>query len=99
VRGRTAARSLDAVFESSDVERFGWIGSWSSRYILLWIAKDQKTAPMRSARAKQARDARSGKRTKLTHVNAFRRFRAQHYVEKLRGSSPATALLRKGTTQ
>jgi len=55
-------------------------GSWSPHYILLWIANDQKTAPMRPARAKQARHARSGMRTKLTRVNAIRRFRAQHYV-------------------
>jgi hypothetical protein len=55
-------------------------GSWSPHYILLWIANDQKTAPMRPARAKQARNARSGMRTKLTRVNAIRRFRAQHYV-------------------
>ena len=38
--------------------------------------KIKETAPMRPARAKQARHARSGMRTKLTRVNAFRRFRA-----------------------
>jgi hypothetical protein len=77
---RTATRSLDAVFESSDVEHFGWIGSWSSRYILLWIAKDQKYRPDAASQSQAGMAGARDMRVKLTRVNDSQRFRAQHYV-------------------
>jgi hypothetical protein len=66
--------------ESSDVERFGWIGSWSSRYILLWIAKDQRNRSDAASQSQAGMAGASDMRVKLTRVNDSRRFRAQHYV-------------------
>ena len=95
---RTATRSLDAILESSDVERFGWIGSWSSRYILPWIAKIRSDAASQSQAGTACAMRHAHKIDARQRLSTFSRS-ITFKVEKLRGSSAATAFLRKGTTQ